>query len=75
MSTFTSTDRIEEFFDHLAVLRLYAHRVLIEGQELSKGEDEDRAHRMTAFLDLGLSLDLSMRELVGILLRELLDCD
>lgn len=71
MSTPTSTDRIEQFFHHLAVLKEYAKRVIVGGDGLSDNEEQDRADRIQNFLDIGLSFDLTEKEMVTILYREL----
>ena len=71
MSSSTSTDRIEQFFHHLASLKVYAQRVLVDGDDLSGNESQDKKFRMTEFLDIGSSFDLSEKEMVMILYREL----
>ena len=71
MSASTSTDRIEQFFHHLAILKEYARRVIGGGDMLSTIEENDRKHRIRQFLDIGLSFDLTEKEMVTILYREL----
>jgi hypothetical protein len=71
VSASTSTDRIEKFFHHLASLKTYAKRVVVEGDQLSKDEETDHAARMAEFLDIGASFDLSEKEMIGILYREM----
>ena len=71
MSTPTSTDRIEQFFHHLAVLKEYAKRVIVGEDDLSSNEEEDRSGRIKQFLVIGLSFDLTEKEMVTILYREL----
>ncbi len=71
MSASTSTDRIEQFFHHLAILKEYARRVIGGGDPLSTSEEDDRKQRVEQFLDIGLSFDLTEKEMVTILYREL----
>lgn len=71
MSASTSTDRIEQFFHHLAVLKNYARRVIVGGDALSPREEVDRVNRVQQFLAIGFSFDLTEKEIVTILYREL----
>ena len=71
MSSPTSTDRIEQFFHHLAILKEYAKRVIVSGNPLTPEEEQDRADRIQEFLNIGLSFDLTEKEMVTILYREL----
>ena len=71
VSASTSTDRIEQFFHHLAILKDYARRVIAGGDVLSTNEEDDRKDRIRQFLDIGLSFDLTEKEMVTILFREL----
>ena len=71
MSASTSTERIEQFFHHLAILKDYARRVIGEGGKLNAIEEDDQRHRIRQFLDIGLSFDLTEKEMVTILYREL----
>ncbi len=75
MSASTSTDRIEQFFHHLAILKDYARRVIGGGDMLSAIEEDDRKHRIRQFLDIGLSFDLTEKEMVTILYREVFTAD
>ena len=58
--------------DHLATLRGYARRVLVHGDPLIPGEDEDREGRMHEFLAIGNSFNLTKREMVALLYQEML---
>ena len=71
MSASTSTDRIEQFFHHLAILKDYARRVISGGDMLNSLEEDDRKLRVKQFLDIGISFDLTEKEMVTILYREL----
>ena len=71
MSSPTSTDRIEQFFHHLAILKEYAKRVIVSGNPLTPEEEQDRVDRIQEFLNIGLSFDLTEKEMVTILYREL----
>lgn len=71
MSSPTSTDRIEQFFHHLAILKEYAKRVIVSRNPLTPEEEQDRADRIQEFLNIGLSFDLTEKEMVTILYREL----
>ena len=71
MSSSTSTDRIEQFFHHLAILKEYAKRVIVSGSPLTRDEEQDRAERIHEFLNIGYSFDLTEKEMVTILYREL----
>ena len=71
MSASTSTDRIEQFFHHLAILKDYARRVISGGDMLNAMEEDDRKLRVKQFLDIGISFDLTEKEMVTILYREL----
>jgi hypothetical protein len=70
LSASTSTDHIEQFFHHLAALKQYAQRILVKGDTLTENEEADKSHRMTEFLQIGNSFDLSEKEMVTILYRE-----
>jgi hypothetical protein len=71
LSSPTSTDRIEQFFHHLAILKEYAKRVIVSRNPLTPEEEQDRADRIQEFLNIGLSFDLTEKEMVTILYREL----
>lgn len=71
MSSSTSTDRIERFFHHLATLKGYAQKILVDGDSLSGDEEGDRTLRMAEFFEIGGSFDLSDKEMITILFREM----
>ena len=58
--------------DHLAVLRDYATRVLIQGESLTPTEEADRKIRMAEFRATGSSFKLTDHEMVVLLYRRLL---
>ena len=71
MSSSTSTDRIEQFFHHLAILKEYDKRVIVSENPLTPDEEQDRSERIQEFLNIGYSFDLTEKEMVTILYREL----
>lgn len=71
MSSPSSTDRIEQFFHHLAILKEYARRVIVTENPLTPDEEQDRAERIQEFLNIGYSFDLTEKEMVTILYREI----
>jgi hypothetical protein len=71
LSSPTSTDRIEQFFHHLAILKEYAKRVIVSGNPLTPEEEQDRADRIQEFLNIGLPFDLTEKDMVTILYHEL----
>ena len=58
--------------EHLAALRKYAKRVLVQGQSLNAAEDADRENRMREYLAIGSSFNLRAREMVAHLYKGLL---
>ena len=71
MAAASSTERIEQFFNHLATLKEYAKRVVISDGDLSKAEEEDRLARIRKYIEIGDSFDLTQKEMVTILYREM----
>lgn len=71
MSASSSTERIEQFFHHLASLKEYAKRTMLTGDNLTEEEERDRADRMLEFMEIGGSFDLSEKDMVTILYREM----
>ena len=71
----TSTDSIELFFQHLATLKEYAERVLIGGEIIDEREDADKLYRMQELFDIGGSFDLTEKDMVTILYREIYVAD
>ena len=57
---------------HLAVLREYGERVLLENGSLSESEETEKACRMQEFLGIGSSFKLTSREMVVLLYGGLL---
>lgn len=58
---------------HASVLREYARKVIVDGEQLSEDENKDRQTRMMEFLAMGKSIDLTSSQLVKLLCRGLLD--
>lgn len=72
MATLALQDPKQIVTNHLAALRDYARRVLVEGVQLSEAEDSDRAERLKEFLAIGSSFKLTIREMAVLVLKELL---
>ncbi|MCI0440058.1 MAG: hypothetical protein L0177_13155 [Chloroflexi bacterium] len=75
MTAYSSTERIEQFFNHLSTLKDYAQRVIADGDVLDEEEEQDRAERMRQFMEIGGSFDLNEKEMVSIIYRELFAAD
>ncbi len=71
MAATSSTERIEQFFNHLATLKGYAKRVVVGGRDLNEAEEEDRLARIREYIEIGISFDLTQKEMVTILYREM----
>ena len=61
----------EQMADDLAVLKIYAGRVLGDGESLQPWEEIDKAVRIIEFFAVGMSFECSHRDLVRVLLRDL----
>ena len=72
MAAITLRDPKELVVEHLAALRDYAGRVLVQGDSLSDTEEQDRAQRMHEFLSIGKSFKLNSREMAVLLYKGLL---
>lgn len=57
--------------NHLVALKKYAERVLIDGEELIPWEEADKAARLEDFFNVGQSFKCTERELVAVLIRDL----
>ena len=57
--------------DPLLVLREYAGRAVVHGEELAPGEAADQARRMQEFLAVGSSVNLTSKEMVLLIYNEL----
>ena len=68
----TSTDKMEQFFHHLAILKEYAMRVVLKEEILNNEEEYDLRTRMKEFLAIGDSFDLTGKEATVILYKEIL---
>ena len=60
-----------QFFDSLPGLRRLARKVVIDGQPLSKVEEEERASKVAEYYAAAKVCDLTLREATTILLRDL----
>ncbi len=73
MTTPSSTDYSDLFFEHLRVLREYAERVFTDGESLTAEEEEIKAYHVDQFLDAGKNCEFTDQQLVRLLFSELLD--
>lgn len=69
-----STQRADDadvFFDHLAILREYAERIFVNGEELDEEQQDERDLRMTDFMEVGQRCEFTPQQLVRLLYAEL----
>ena len=71
MTTQTCIDPRIALAEHLETLRGYATRVVLHGETLTPGEEDDRARRMDEFLAIGEAFRLTEKEIVGLLYGQL----
>lgn len=71
VTAYTSTDPIELFFQHLEALKRYARRVVAGGAVLTADEETDKARRLKEFMEIGGSLELTEKDMVHVIYREL----
>lgn len=71
MSATTSTDPIEQLFHHLAALKKYVQRVMVAGDALTQDEEDDKSLRLRELIQIGTSFDLTEKEIVIVLYRDL----
>ena len=64
MTNLVITDPKESMARDISVLREYAGRAVMHGEELAPREAADQVRRMQEFLDLGSSFNLSYKEMV-----------
>jgi len=64
MTNLVITDPKESIAQDLSVLRGYAWRSVVHGEELAPSEAADQAWRMEEFLAVGSSFDLTFKEMV-----------
>jgi len=64
-------DPKEQMVDHVAVLKLYAARVLYNGEVLLPWEEIDKAARIIEFFALGCSFKCTHRDLVKVMYQGL----
>ena len=63
----------ERMGNHLVVLRKYADRVLTKGDHLMPWEEADKASRMEDFFEIGASFKCTDKELVAVIIRDLMN--
>lgn len=66
-----ATDPKEEMANHVAVLKIYARRVLEDQELLEPWEEIDKSVRVIEFFALGSSFECTHRELVKVLYKDL----
>ena len=71
MTTPSSTEYADLFFDHLRGLRGYAERILVNGEILSSDEEIAKAYHVEQFMNAGRNCDFTDQQLVRLLLSEL----
>ena len=64
MTNLIITDPKESITQDLSVLRGYAGRSVVHGEELAPTEAADKARRMEEFLAVGSSFNLTFKEMV-----------
>ena len=64
MTNLVITDPKESITRDLSVLREYAGRAVMHGEELAPSEAADQAWRMEEFLAVGSSFNLTFKEMV-----------
>ena len=64
MTNLVITDPKESIARDLSVLREYAGRAVVHGEELAPSEAADQARRMEEFLAVGSSFNLTFKEMV-----------
>jgi len=69
MTTAPIANPTEIMAEHLSVLRAYAKRVLLEGEDLVTHEEQDKAGRLEEFLAIANSYKCTDREIVGLLYK------
>ncbi len=70
--TLKATNPQELMDEHLGVLRGYAEHVLAQGGVLTEYEERDKAERMTEYIAIGKSFDLSSSDLLGQIFGDML---
>lgn len=73
MTTSSSTDYADLFFDHLRILRGYAERIFVEGETLTPEEEITKTYHVEQFMNAGRNCDFTDQQLVRLLLSELSD--
>ena len=71
-STLKVTDPQELMDEHLDALRGYAEHVITRGGVLTEYEERDKAERMTEYMAIGKSLDLTSRDLMAQIFGDML---
>ncbi len=64
MTPETLSDPRDTVAEHLKVLKGYANRNLVHGEELSEAEREDKNNRLVEFVAIGTSFRLTEKEMV-----------
>lgn len=64
--------KIEDFFSQLASLREFARRVIIQGQSLTHDEEVEKGVMMADLFNVGKAFQLTEKEIVKMLLNDML---
>lgn len=70
MQSSVLTNPKERMGNHLAVLKIYAERVMVQGDYLKPWENADKAERLAEFFDIGASFKCTHRDLVSVIIRD-----
>lgn len=72
MNATISVDPRELMAEHIAALKMYARKVLINSEALTEAEEADRKRRMEELLAIGKGFNLTDNEIVGQVYKEIL---
>ena len=72
MTNLISNDPREIVAEHLETLRAYATKALDNGEQLTEEELADKAHRFQEFQTLCASFDVSEKEIVILVLKQMM---
>ena len=69
MATTESRNLSDTFVEYLESLRVYAKRVILRGDSLTRVEELDKKSRMDLLLAIGRSFKLTKKEMVALMLE------
>ena len=73
MTSLALTDTKGLMAQHVASVKEYARRVVLQGESLALYEEDDRAYRMQEFVAAGSSFRLTEKEMVLLIYRGLFE--